>query len=134
MDVVFLDANVLFSAAYRPKAGLRRLWDLEGVELVSSSYAVEEARRNLSEPAQRKRLERLLRSTRVVPETPETERERLDLGVAGLPDMDLPILAAAVGARATRLLTGDITHFGPLLGRTIAGVRILTPAEFLRGP
>ena len=133
MDVVFLDVNVLFSAAYRPKAGLRRLWGLETADLLSSSYAVEEARRNLSEPAQRKRLERLLRSTRIVPEHPEAGREQLSLQKTGLPDKNLPILAAAVGARATHLLTGDITHFGPLLGRNIAGVRVLTPAGYLRG-
>ncbi|MGH9320796.1 MAG: PIN domain-containing protein, partial [Vicinamibacteria bacterium] len=65
MDVVFLDANVLFSAAYRSKAGLQRLWQMESVELISSAYAVEEARRNLAEPARRERLERLLRATRV---------------------------------------------------------------------
>ena len=133
MDVVFLDANVLFSAAYRPKAGLRRLWDLETAELISSSHAVEEARRNLSEPAQRKRLEQLLRPMRIVAEPPEAGRERLDLRKTRLPDKDLPILAAAVGARATHLLTGDITHFGRLLGRRIAGVRVLTPAGYLRG-
>ena len=129
MDVVFLNANVLFSAAYRPKAGLRRLWDLETAELISSSYAVEEARRNLSEPAQLKRLEGLLRSMRIVPEHPDAG----DLQRTGLPDKDLPILAAAVGARATHLLTGDVTHFGPLLGRSITGVRVLTPAGYLRG-
>ena len=132
MDVVFLDANVLFSAAYRPKVGLRRLWVLESIELISSSYAIEEARRNLSEPAQRKRLDRLVDSIRIVPDLSETERERLDLGRTGLPDKDLPILAAAVAARATHLLTGDITHFGRLLGKEVAGVRVPTPAVYLR--
>ena len=50
MDSSFLDANVLFSAAYRSDAGLRKLWRLPGVRIVSSAYAVEEARRNLSQP------------------------------------------------------------------------------------
>jgi hypothetical protein len=36
-------------------------------------------------------------------------------------------------ARATHLLTGDIRHFGPYLGRKIAGIAILLPGEYLRG-
>lgn len=44
----FLDANVLFSAAYRDGSRLRRQWDLDGVELLTSGYALEEARRSLS--------------------------------------------------------------------------------------
>jgi hypothetical protein len=42
VDVLFLDANVTFSAAYHRDAGLRRLWRLEDVELISSLYAVDE--------------------------------------------------------------------------------------------
>ncbi len=33
MRRVFLDANILFSAAYREKAGLLRLWRLPGVDV-----------------------------------------------------------------------------------------------------
>lgn len=29
MDKLFLDANILFSAAYRSNAGLLRLWEFE---------------------------------------------------------------------------------------------------------
>lgn len=45
---VFLDANVLFSAAYREGNGILRLWELSGIHLVTSSYAVEEAERNIA--------------------------------------------------------------------------------------
>ena len=41
MDRVFLDANVLFSAAYRQDSSLLRLWELKDVELVTSAYAFE---------------------------------------------------------------------------------------------
>ncbi len=44
---------------------------------------------------------------------------------------DLPILTAAIQIKANILLTGDFRHFGPLFGRRIKGVRILTPADFL---
>ena len=49
MDRLFLDANVLFSAAYRPNAGLLRLWRLPDVVLCTGRYALEEARTNLTE-------------------------------------------------------------------------------------
>jgi predicted nucleic acid-binding protein len=56
VDRLFLDANVLFSAAYRANAGLLQLWKLKKVRLCSSRYAVEEARINLDEEAQQQRL------------------------------------------------------------------------------
>ena len=48
MDRVFLDANVLYSAAYLSQSRLRELWDLSDAELLTSPYALEEVRRNLS--------------------------------------------------------------------------------------
>ena len=58
-DRLFLDANVLFSAAYRPAAGIARLWAFKKVELTTSAYAAEEARVNLAEQDQRQRLAKL---------------------------------------------------------------------------
>ena len=133
MDVVFLDANVLFSAAYRSEAGLHRLWDLKGVELVSSAYAVEEAARNLPSSEKHRRLDRFLRKTRIVSEPSATDYERGDVAKSGLPPKDIPILAAAIGARATHLLTGDVTHFGHLFGKKVGNVTILAPNQYLRG-
>ena len=45
---------------------------------------------------------------------------------------DQMIFLAAMGARATHLLTGDKTHFGRYYRRTIAGVLILPPSVYLR--
>jgi hypothetical protein len=50
----------------------------------------------------------------------------------GLPLKDAPILAAAVQARCDVLVTGDRTHFGPLSGRRLRGVQVLSPADALR--
>ncbi|MFW6201040.1 MAG: PIN domain-containing protein [Gemmatimonadota bacterium] len=128
MDRVFLDANVLFSAAYREDAGLKRLWDLGDVELLTSEYALEEARRNLTDANARARLARLVEDVELV-------AEASDVGVpddhSDLPDKDRPILAAALAARATHLITGDLTHFGPLYGRDASGVVVLPPAMYL---
>lgn len=127
MDRLFLDANVLFSAAYRPKAGLLELWRLKSVNLCSSRYALEEARFNLTEETQRRRLVRLSKSMELF--------DALPRGLAGetaLPEKDLPILLAAMEARATHLITGDLRHFGPYFGRKVEGIVVLTPSAYLR--
>ena len=126
MDRLFLDANVLFSAAYRPEAGIARLWDFESVELITSPYAAEEARINLLETDQRQRLGKLLERVQIV-----TGVSGLPPGVT-LPEKDRPILQAAVQARATHLLTGDKRHFGKYFGRRYGGVLVLAPAEYFR--
>ena len=56
MHRVFLDANVLFSAAYRADAGLRQLWNIPRIFLCTSRYALGEANINLPEERQRVRL------------------------------------------------------------------------------
>lgn len=129
MDRLFLDANVLFSAAYRPDAGLRRLWEIVGVQLITSVYAEEEARRNLETPVQHATLSELLRHVKVLIFQPGSSL--LPSGLE-LPDNDRPILEAAIFSQAIHLLTGDMKAFGAYYGRTLAGVRILPPAAYLR--
>ena len=127
MDRVFLDANVLFSAAYREENGLLRLWQLRDVELISSSYAVDEAERNLTADIQRHRLRDLLVKVSMVA---PPSAGNLPQSVI-LPEKDVPILLAAISAGATHLITGDKTHFGPLFGQTVSGVLIQPPAAYL---
>lgn len=129
MQRVFLDANILFSAAYREKAGLLRIWRLPGVELVTSAYAAQEAASNLSEAEQRERLAMLLNSMTVKPHPAILPILPLSMR---LPAKDAPIFQAAMNSGASVLLTGDVAHFGRLFGKTIAGIRILLPADFLR--
>ncbi len=127
MHKLFLDANVLFSAAYRTNAGIRKFWELPGVELVTSVYAVEEARRNLSNETQREALEILLQSV-IVLDVPTSWR---DLPVA-LPEKDQPILQGAIEAQATHLITGDFRDFGSYYGQSIEGVLIVPPAAYFK--
>lgn len=127
LDRVFLDANVLFSAAYRKESGLLRLWGLPGTQLVTSVYAVDEARRNLADDEQQDRLNGLVESIEVT-----ATAVVLPAGVdAIVPEKDRPILQGAVSAAATHLVTGDVRHFGPLFGQTVLGVKVLTPAAYL---
>ena len=129
MDRVFLDANVLYSAAYQPASSLTRLWELPEAHLVTSAYAYHEARINLREEDQRERLDRLMGSVEMLERVPAPAP--LPAGVE-LPPKDRPILSSAVATKATHLLTGDFQHFGPYFGRTVAGVLILPPGEYLR--
>jgi len=128
VDRIFLDANVLFSAAYRPDAGLLVLWSRADTALLTSAHAVEEARRNLPGDDQRHRLNGLVGKCEIV-STPTGMG--LPEGLV-LPLGDRMIFLAAMAAHATHLLTGDRTHFGPYYGRTIAGVLILSPSAYLR--
>lgn len=128
MDVLFLDANVLFSAAYRSDARVREIWKLNDAELVSSGYAIDEARRNLAHDDQLTDLTNLLKSVRVVSSLPA---HVMPTGIR-LPEKDRPILLAALGCGASYLLTGDLRHFGPLLGTEVDGVLVCTPGAYLR--
>jgi len=129
VDRPFLDANVLFSAAYRSSAGVARLWTVPDVRLLSSTYAAEEARRNLDVAEERARLEKLLLDVTVVSRVtlPEPLASSVDL-----PDKDLPILAGALAAEATHLITGDRRHFGRYFGRSLEGIVVMPPARYLQ--
>jgi len=128
LDRVFLDANVLFSAAYSPESGLLRLWQLKDVTLLTSSYALYEASANLEKPEQKKRLDRLMRSVKVLSEHVD---HPLPKGIT-LPEKDRPILSMAIYGGATHLLTGDVTHFGKYFGKSSGGVLIVRPAQYLK--
>jgi|SRR5689334_5019700 uncharacterized protein len=127
MDRLFLDANVLFSAAYQPNAGLLQFWTLKDVILCSSRYALEEARINLAEEAQRARLTKLARKIQFFDAIIGREA-----GGVSLPEKDWPILFAAKEAQATHLISGDFRHFGTYFGKRIEGILILAPAQYLK--
>ena len=128
MDRIFLDANVLFSAAYLENSGLARLWQFEDAELLSSAYAVEEARRNLALdlPAAVARLERLISKLTLV----NPPRDLKLPAIVRLDSKDRPILLAAIHGKADFLLTGDGRHFGHLYGKRVEGVMVLRPAQY----
>jgi uncharacterized protein len=49
-----------------------------------------------------------------------------------LPEKDVPIPLAAIEARATHLLTGDLRHFGSYFGKRVKGILVLLSGEYLR--
>ncbi len=129
MDRIFLDANVLFSAAYK-KTRLRNLWQINNVTLLSSSYAVAEAQKNLANHRLEAlcELDELLTQITVInPDNQLTLPSEVELV-----EKDRPILLAAINAKATHLLTGDMRHFGHLFGIKVESVLILTPAQYFQ--
>jgi predicted nucleic acid-binding protein len=129
-----LDANVLFTAAHNPSGKAALIIDLgaQGYwEVVTSSYAIEEARRNISIkfPDYLKRFETLV--TRVV-KVPSRSGRNCPVP---LPEKDRPILEVAIQCKATHLLTGDFKDFGPFMNNAnlTGGVLIQTVSEFLDG-
>ena len=132
MKRVFLDANVLFTAAHNPsgKAALVIALGVKGRwEVLSSSYAVEEAHRNIASkfPDFQSRLQDLIDSISIVASGSGTDCP------VKLPEKDRPIMEAAIRTQATHLLTGDLKDFGTFMNkpRQTAGIVIQTVADFL---
>ena len=132
---VFLDANILFTAAYSPdglSALLIELGAAGHITLLTSPLAIVEAERNLEakRPAALPTLRRSLTAVRVVREPAPADVERLT--PPELSSKDRPLLAAAIAAHATHFVTGDVADFGRWMNRR-AGVplRVMTPRQFL---
>ena len=125
---VFLDANVLFSAAKSDGAvrALLRLLVERGHECWADAYVVAEARRNLAAkgPEAVHVLDALLARLQVAAAAPPVD---VPADVAWLPEKDRPVLAAAIYLRCDALVTGDRTHFGAGYGRKFGGVVIHSP-------
>jgi predicted nucleic acid-binding protein len=129
LDHIFLDANILFSIAYGSPE-LNRLWNLARKRLCllfASEYVIEEARRNLYNPDHLKKLDACLSAINVVPEAdPEMPCP------ISLPEKDRPVLLAAISVKANYLITGDVLHFGKYFGKTVSGVKICRPRDYLQ--
>lgn len=129
---LFLDANVLFTAAHNPKGKAALVIGL-GVQgrwtLFSSTYAKEEARRNLEIkfPQCLNSLETVQNHIRFV------DHQTSLVYPKGLAKKDQPIFQAALICRATHLLTGDIKDFGRFMNQPedTFNVCIQTVADFL---
>ena len=128
---IFLDANILFSAA-QAHSRMRAFLDvlLDQADCLTNEYAVEEARRNLAVkfPDGLKELGRLVSRCEIISQLTTDLKVELAL-------KDVPILGGAIAGHATHLLTGDEKDFGKFFGKTIQGVKIVSPrmlAEELR--
>ncbi|MBS0557982.1 MAG: PIN domain-containing protein [Proteobacteria bacterium] len=126
---VFLDANILFSAA-RSDGAIRHLHHALLAARHScwvDEYVVAEARRNLhiKHPEALAWFDAMLHKLHA-----GESHQRVPLpgaDVAWLPEKDRPVLLAAMRLRCDALVTGDQRHFGAGYGRTFGAVRIYSP-------
>jgi len=131
----FLDANILFTAAYSPEGLAALLVELGAagrVTLLTSPLAIVEAERNLEakRPAALATLRRTLTAVRVVRELAPADVERLT--PPELSGKDRPLLAAAIAAHATHFVTGNMADFGRWMDRRARlSLRVMTPRQFL---
>lgn len=132
MNRLFLDANVLFTAAHNPAGKASLIIDLAALGhwgVVTSDQAVEEARHNLrlKYPVCLPRLEMLLKSVLVVSAAVG------QICPLNLPAKDAPVFLAALHSRATHLLTGDLRHFGQFMNSPsqTQGITMCTVSVFL---
>ena len=125
---VFLDANILFSAALGGSS-FKLIWELAEkgkIDLLTSRYCRVEAERNLSRkrPEAQGYLRELLAQVREVPDA-------LFPVIELLPEKDIPVYAAAVANKADVLLTGDTKHFGRLMARNDLPLQVRAVRNFL---
>jgi len=129
---VFLDANVLFTAAHNSRGKAAFVIEL-GTDghffLFTSDIARDEALRNiaLKYPDTLPNLKALLTKIVITPTDFSASFPK------ELPAKDAVIFQAAVASKATHILTGDLRHFGPLMNRPDLSDSIIiqTVAEFL---
>lgn len=130
---IFLDADILFSAAFSKGAIRRLIHDIRDAShtVVADRYVIEEAMRNIS--VHRSEALPVLHEILVFLEIVPT---RYKLSPSGpsieLPEKDIPVLATALGARCDIVMTGDARHFGTLLGTSVGGGTIRSPVDTAR--
>ncbi len=132
---LFLDANVIFTAAYSAQGLSRALFRLAAAgkcSLCTSAFAHEEAVKNIQKKAPDKiaDLTALMQQVDILPEPhPQLviRAERLPLS-----GKDAPVLAAAIQGKVDIFVTGDRRDFGHLFGQVLEGVKILTPTDTLK--
>ena len=129
---LFLDSNVLFTAAHNPEGKASLVIELAALgnwEVVTTAYCIAEVRLNLErkQPAAIGRLSEVLGTVRLVP---DVAGERCTLSV---PEKDRPVFASAQRCKATPFLTGDRRHFGQYMNKPkdTMGIVVQTVGDFL---
>ncbi len=131
---IFLDANILFSAAKSDGAIRQLLKNLTRTKhtLVADTYVQAEASRNIAAKADAQAirdLDALLSQIETSAVQFAQLLPTLQAAVQWLPEKDRPVLLAAMGLACDVLVTGDSTHFGPGYGRRFEGVLVCSPRQ-----
>jgi predicted nucleic acid-binding protein len=130
---LFLDSSVLLAAAGSSTGASRLLFDIasrHGWELLTAEYCLREAEFNLPKLGKKAELSwtQIIRPAVI----PLSTRLTLDRPLIFRATKDRPVVISALSQKADYLLTLDRDDFHGLLGRTVYGLPIRTPGEFLR--
>ncbi len=120
---IFLDANIIFSAA-KTDSATRRFFEMlcsSGHILFTSEHAVEEAQRNLS----LKRVQHLDGLSSILPEIKITKLS-VELPELKMNENDKDLICSAFAIGCDVFWTGDKRHFGSYYGAEIHGVKVLS--------
>lgn len=131
---IFLDANILFSAA-KSNGAIRQL--IESLKLarhilVADTYVQAEASRNISAKASEQAIRdlgTLLGQIEISTVQFALSSQTLQEAARWLPEKDRPVLLAAMVLACDVLVTGDSTHFGPGYGKRFEGVLVCSPSQ-----
>jgi uncharacterized protein len=119
---VFLDANILFSAADYRSATRKLVVGLCSIaEAITNHHAWGEAYRNLllKRPDQLDGLKDLSNYVNI-------SNAFKNILTKEIPENDIPIIAGAIGSQCTHLWTGDKRHFGKWYGKKLNGVIVVS--------
>ena len=125
---IFLDANILFSAA-KSDGGIRKLvFTLigKGHDCVIDAFVLEEARRNLGIKYLHG-LPALHDITKSLHFSQSMHSIKKDAAGLPIPETDKYVLSSAIHTRCNFLVTGDRRHFGAFYGKTVCGMVIHSP-------
>lgn len=137
MEKLFLDANVIFSAAYSDTGGSSYIFQLAKkgrLILYSSRLAIKEAERNLRKKAD---IERVLNlygllneiSIKLIDINRTKAKEKFSDLVG---EKDSPILASAIASKADFFLTLDKKHFlNEKVLKANLPIKIVNPSQFI---
>jgi predicted nucleic acid-binding protein len=123
----------LLAAAGSSTGASRLLFDLasrHGWELLTAEYCLREAEFNLPKLGKKAELSwtQIIRPAVI----PLSTRLTLDRPLIFRATKDRPVVISALSQKADYLLTLDRDDFHGLLGRSVYGLPIRTPGEFLR--
>ena len=129
---VFLDSNVLFSAAYSGERStsyiLFKLQERGLISIFISNLVVSETVNNLGD----KKPEKLGLLKELMDRTTVLDDVVIDLPVlSSLPTADRLILSTAVAYGIKYFLTGNTRDFKDLYGKTVGKTVVLKPRDFL---
>lgn len=131
---VFLDANILFSAAKSDGAIRQLIRNLIRAKhiLVADLYVQVEAQRNIAAKANTQAvhdLEAMLGKVEVSAVQFAESPPALQAATLWLPEKDRLVLLAAIALACDALVTGDSTHFGLGYGKRFEGVTVYSPRQ-----